>query len=90
MNGTAIGIYAATGALGVWELVTGRGMRSRPRGRLGGRALRIVGAATMLGCLVAIGLVLVGNQGFAFLTFAITAVVTAAVTIELPPTHEAT
>ncbi|MEO8745744.1 MAG: hypothetical protein ABI334_06635 [Candidatus Dormiibacterota bacterium] len=90
MTATAIGICAATGAIGLWELVTGRGVPGRPPGRLSGRALRIVGAGTALGCLVAIALIVTRDQGFGFITFAMTCLVSAAVTIDLPRTNRAT
>lgn len=68
-----IGLYAATAAVGIWELVSGRGIPGRsPRG-LRRPGLRIVGAATVVGCLLAVLLAATGDQGFAFITFGATA-----------------
>jgi hypothetical protein len=73
MNVVTIGLYAATAAIGMWELVSGRGIRGLSPRSLRRPVLRVVGAATMLGSLVAVFLAATGDQGFAFITFAATA-----------------
>ncbi|MGH7762931.1 MAG: hypothetical protein ACREOM_00755 [Candidatus Dormibacteraceae bacterium] len=73
MNALMIGVYAATAVIGLWELVSGRRIPDRSPQGVRRPVLRIVGAATLVGCLVALFLAATGDQGFGFIAFGATA-----------------
>jgi hypothetical protein len=72
---------AATGAMGLWVLVTGRAANYFPRWPWKGAALRVAGAFCLFDSLVVIMLALAGKDGLAFMTYGTTTLAFAALAV---------
>jgi hypothetical protein len=66
---------AATAVLGLWVALSGRTLRGRPRWPLDGHALRLVAAFDFLASLAVVVLALRHEDGIAFLTYGLSALI---------------
>lgn len=71
MNDPVVAIAGVSAVLGLWALLTGRGLGAWPGWALHGRSFRMAGAYTLLMSVLVIAVALNRHDGIAFLIYAV-------------------